>query len=361
MKKNLKKKKRISPFFLGSEKEYFAENLSMLLSAGIGVSMALTIISEGSSGRNYRQTLVFIANDVDDGSPLWKALVGKGIFNDSYIYMTKVGEASGRLSENLAIIAEQSKKNKSFNSKLASALIYPSIILSLAVIIGIGVTAFVIPNMAKIFSGMKMKLPLPTQIMINLGNFVTNDTIFFILLIVIFLATVIVIFFVPRTKKIGQVILYKTPIIGVLYKEIEIARFGYIMYSLTEAGIPLTEALSSIEQSTNLTPYKKFYHYLFQNVDEGVSLEKSFLKYKNINQLMPINIQQMIVAGEHSGNFVNILGKISAIYEEKIDMTSKNLTTILEPILLIIVALGVLFLALAIITPIYSLVGGLNA
>ena len=132
------------------------------------------------------------------------------------------------------------------------------------------------------------------------------------------------------------------------------------MYSLSQAGIPLTEALLSIEQSTDLAPYRKFYHYLVQSVNDGNSLESSFKKYKKLKSLFPTNIQQMIVAGERSGNFVGVLGKVSGIYEDKIDITSKNLAVILEPLLLFVVWLGVLFLALAVIMPIYGLIGGLD-
>lgn len=346
--------------FLNNEKEYFAENLSMLLSAGIGVSTAITIMSEGSYGKNYKQTLAEISSELDEGMPLWKALGSRGIFNDSYLYMTKVGEASGRLPENLAIVAEQEKKNKTFNSKLKSALIYPGIILSLTLIIGIGVVIFIIPNMAKIFNDLRVELPLPTKIMINLGNFVSHNTLVFIALIIGFIVLIAVIFFVPATKKIGQAILFRIPSIRNLFKEVEIARFTYVMYSLSEAGVPLTEAVSSIEQSTNLVVYRKFYNYLSQSLNDGDSLEKSFIKYKGLNKILPINIQQMIIAGEHSGNFIGTLGKISAIYEEKIDTTSRNLAVIMEPVLLIIVALGVLLLALSVVLPIYSLIGGLN-
>jgi type II secretory pathway component PulF len=354
-------KQRLSTLFVGDEKNYFAENLSMLLSAGISVSSAVTIMSDGARNKAYKKILLEISRDLDEGTELWKALDNRGVLSGSYLYMVKFGESSGRLNENLAIIAEQQKKNKSFNSKLASALIYPVIILALTLTIGVGVTIFVIPNLARVFSGLHIVLPLPTRIMINLGNFISSNPILFFSFITIFIAVIVFVFFVPGTKRIGQVILFRIPSIRDLYKEIEIARFGYVMYSLVQAGIPLTEALLSVEQSTNLTPYRKFYHYLYQSVDDGDSLEKSFIRYKKLRKLLPINIQQMIIAGEHSGNFVSIIGKVSAIYEEKIDTTSKNLSVILEPILLVVVALGVLFLALSVIMPIYSLVGGLNA
>ena len=357
----LKNKVKQSIFFLSNEKEYFAENLSMLLSAGIGVSSAIAIMSEGTGGKNYKKVLTEIIDELDEGIPLWKALDGHGVFSASYIYMTKIGEASGRLSENLAIIAEQDRKNKSFNTKLVSALIYPGVILSLALVIGIGVTVFIIPSMAKIFNGMRIELPMPTRILINIGNFITQNTFISISLILIFLTTIISILFIPKTKKIRQAILFRIPTVRNLYKEVEIARFSYVLYSLSEAGIPLNEAVLSLEQSTNLVVYRKFYHFLAQSINDGDSLQKSFQKYIGLKNILPVNIQQMIIAGEHSGNFASTLSKISIIYEEKIDTSSKNISVIIEPILLILVAMAVLFLALSVVLPIYNLVGGLNA
>lgn len=195
----------------------------------------------------------------------------------------------------------------------------------------------------------------------NFGNFITDTPILFVGSIVGFVVMIIIIFFVPGTKRIGQAIMFKIPQLKNLYTQLEVARFGYVMYSLEQAGISLTEALSSIERSTAISSYRKFYKYLVQSVADGNSLENSFRKYKGINKLFPVNIQQMIIAGERSGNFISILGKISSIYEEKIDITSKNLSVILEPLLLVFVALGVLLLALAVIMPIYSLVGGIGA
>ena len=361
--KKVKPKKlprRKAAWFMGSEKDYFAENLSMLLSAGIGVSAAIVIMAEGASSRGYKKTLQAINKELDEGSPLWKTLYGRGIFNHSYLYMTKVGEASGRLSENLAIVADQQKKSRVFKSKLVSAMIYPIIILSITFIIGIGVIWFVIPKMTKIFTDMRIDLPLPTQIMVAVGNFITYNSLLFAGIVIGLIVFIILIFFIPGTRKIGQGILFRLPRIKDLYKEVEIARFGYVLFSLTQAGIPLTEALSSVERSTSLGAYRKFYHFLTQNVNDGESLEKSFKKYKRLKRLLPINIQQMIIAGERSGNFNSVIGKISGIYEDKIDTTSKNLSVILEPILLVIVGLGVLFLALAVVMPLYGLVGGLN-
>ena len=150
------------------------------------------------------------------------------------------------------------------------------------------------------------------------------------------------------------------PGVKLLLKETELARFGYLLGTLLSAGLSPTEALHSLSEATSLSRYKKFYLYLQESITDGNSFKKSFVQYKNINKLFPVPMQQLIIAGEQSGTLSETLIKIGQNYEAKTDTTAKDLTIILEPILLVIVWLGVLAVAFAVILPIYSLIGGLN-
>jgi type II secretory pathway component PulF len=176
------------------------------------------------------------------------------------------------------------------------------------------------------------------------------------------------IFSFSKTKFIGQFILFSTPGIKGLIKEVEVARFGYLLGTLLGAGLPITHALDSLASATEISRYKKFYLYLHDSVGDGNSIQKSFVSFstrggstfggKHVNRLIPAPIQQLIVAGEQSGTLPESLLKIGQTFETKADTTTKNLTIILEPILLVIVWLGVVTVALAVILPIYSLIGG---
>jgi type II secretory pathway component PulF len=142
--------------------------------------------------------------------------------------------------------------------------------------------------------------------------------------------------------------------------EVEVARFGYLLGTLLEAGLTVTRAIESLAGASDVIRYKKFYLALRESIDMGNSFQKSFEAYKNIDALIPQPIQQLIISGEQSGNLNKTLIKVGQVLEAKSDTTTKNLTIIMEPILLVIVWAGVVSVAFAVILPIYSLVGGLN-
>ena len=239
---------------------------------------------------------------------------------------------------------------------------YPVFVLSLTVIIGVGIAWFILPKLATVFAQLKIKLPLITEILINMGTFLGEYGSYVVPAGILVMAVLFfLIFTFSKTKFIGQFILFSSPGIKDLIKEVEVARFGYLLGTLLEAGLPITQALDSLAGATEISPYRKLYLHLRDSVGDGNSIQKSFLAFKHINRLIPAPIQQLVVAGEQSGTLSVSLLKIGQIYETKSDTTTKNLTVILEPILLVIVWLGVVAVALAVILPIYNLIGGFNA
>ena len=161
-------------------------------------------------------------------------------------------------------------------------------------------------------------------------------------------------------KKIGQEILFAIPPIRKLVRQIELARFGYILGTLISAGLPIVNALESLSRSASFRRYKDLYSYVGKKVDEGFSISDSLKSYKSISILIPTPVQHLIASGEQSGTLSKTLQKIGRNYEVKIDDTTKNLSTLLEPILLVIVWLGVVGVAVAVILPVYSLIQGVN-
>lgn len=367
-KKNLKNEDLNKKFFLPSfgikkEKEAFIENLTLLLSSGLNASATIRSIEEEIRSKRLKQIVRGIAEDIENGFPLWRALSRTNIFNASAIALIRVGEESGRLTENLKIVAKQAEKNKNFSSKLKSALMYPIFVLILASTIAIGIAWFILPRLAKIFNGMDIELPAITKAMINAGVFLEDYGIIAVPIALILIGVIAYfVFFYKKTKFIGQAIILFIPGIKQLLVELEIARFSYLLGTLLEAGLPIGHILESLtmEGSNGLNRYQRFYEFLKKSIDEGNSFQKTFASYEKINKLFPRSIQQMIIAGEQSGKLSEILIKVSQNYTEKTETTTKNLMVILEPVMLIIVWIAVVFVALSIILPIYSLVGNFN-
>ncbi len=348
--------------FLGKEKEYFLENLSMLIASGMNISDALDAIESDISSKKIKKLIAQIKSDVNEGFPLWKTLDRSKIFQQNAISLIQIGEQTGKLSENLKIVQAQQKKDAHLKTKIKSAMTYPVFVISLTVIIGLGIAWFILPKLASVFGQLKIKLPLITKVLISAGIFLgKHGSIVVPISILVCIIIIYFIFYFPKTKIVGQRIVFRLPGIKDLIKQIEISRFGYILGTLVDAGLPIMQALGSLEKVATFPEYKKFYSYLKENIEQGDSFQKVFSSYKNIKKIFPLPIQQMIITAEKSGNLPETLIRISQDYEEKTEETTKNLTIILEPVLLIIVWLGVVGIALAVILPIYTLVGQLNS
>ncbi len=364
--KNIKNKRISKSSFgiylgLAKEKEYLMENLSFLISSGMPVGDALrSILSELKS--NFMKRVVGQAiEDVENGVPLYRALDDTGLFGVHEISLIKNGEDSGILVENLKVIAEQAAKNRIFKSRLSSALMYPSLVLSVTFLVGTGVAWFVLPRLAIMFTQLHIKLPLITKIFITIGAFFSKyGAVFFPCLIIFVIVFFYFLFYFPKTRIAGQYILFSIPGVGKLIQELEISRLGYLLGSLNNAGLPLLQAIGSLRESTLSPFYARFYDYLYVKIENGFSFEESFNSYKGIKKILPNSIQQIIVIGEESGNLSNALLKIGKAYEEKTEITSRTIAIALEPILLVIVWAGVMLVAVAVILPIYSLIGGIG-
>lgn len=355
-------RKSISTFGLSKERDHFIENLSMLVLSGMTITEGLRSVTKETKHAKMRLVLDQILDDIEAGTPLWKAFNETRLFKGYTISLIRLGEESGKLADNLKVIATQEEKDREFKSKVKSALMYPVFVLSLTGFIGIGISWFILPKLAKIFADLKLDLPFITKVLLAFGQFLNAHGLVVVPLAAIVLTGIFyMIFSYHKTKIIGEYIIFSIPGIKQLMGEIEVARFGYLLGTLLDAGLPVTRAIESLENATETIRYKRFYAHLRESIDMGNSFQKSFDAYPKIRKILPQSVEQLIVSGEQSGNLVKTLMKVGQVLEAKSDQTTKNLTIIMEPILLVIVWAGVVTVAFAVVLPIYSLVGGLNA
>ncbi len=331
----------------------------MLVASGMDVFSTLTILSEGTRSLRIRQMIHTLKNDIDSGIPLWQALKKTHSLSSYAISLIKLGEETGRLPQHLAMIISEQKKNRTFQSKIHSAMMYPILILSISVIVTIGIAWFILPHLSTVFSQLKMDLPLFTRILLGVGEFLRLYGIFAVPCFGIVAALgIYFVFFFSKTSFIGQAIIFYMPIIRRILQEIELARFGSLLGSLLSAGLPIVEALRSLSDATSIGIYKKFYTQCATMVQDGSSLYEAIHSFRKHARLIPIPIQGMVSAAEQSGKLSETLLSIGAMYEEKSASSSQNLSALLEPILLIVIWLGVVGVALSVILPIYNLIGG---
>lgn len=353
--------KKLSTFGLSKERDQFIENFSMLVLSGMTIIGALSSIIKQTKSPGMKAILERMLVEIESGSPVWKALDGTKFFKGYTISLIRLGEESGNFAENLKVVALEEEKDREFKSKIKSALMYPIFVLGLTGIVGIGISWFILPKLAKIFYDLKLALPLITRVLLAFGLFLSKHGIIAVPAGGAVIGAVgFLVFGWNKTKFIGEAVIFSIPGIKMLLMEVEVARFGYLLGTLLEAGLPVTRAIDSLASASEVIRYKKFYLALRESIDAGNSFEKSFAAYKSINSLIPPPVQQLIISGEQSGNLNKTLIKVGQVLEAKSDTTTKNLTIIMEPILLVIVWAGVVSVAFAVILPIYSLVGGLN-
>ncbi|PLX24972.1 hypothetical protein C0580_03530 [Candidatus Parcubacteria bacterium] len=370
MDKNKKEKKRkedkrglglFSRIGISEDRSYFIENLSMLLASGMSILSAIDAIAQEIKTGPMKKVVSGLKEDIESGMSLSKALERTKIFSGYILALIRIGEQSGRLPENLKVVNQRQQKEAAFRSKVKAAAMYPVFVLSFTLLIGLAIAWFILPRLASVFSSMRAELPWATKAIIGSGNFLNENGIAVIpAIIVVVFGLTWLIFGFKKTKFIGEGFLFNLPVIKKFILEVQLARFGYILGTLLDAGLPINEAIASLDASVKFKAYNKFYKYLGGSISEGHSFQQSFSEYKGMKKIIPVPIQQMIIAGEQSGSLPQTLLKIGETFEEKMDNTTKNLTVFIEPILLILVGLGVAFIAIGVILPIYSLMGNLN-
>lgn len=343
------------------DREYFVESLAMLLQSAVPIGEAVSSLQITARNKSMRRALERMQTDIDAGYSLADALERTGFMSRQTLALVRLGEASGHLVENLQLASEQEEKRHAFQAKVRSALIYPAFVLGLTVIVALGVAWFLLPKLATTFSQVDIALPAISKFMINGGVFLRE---YGVVALPIFFACMGIILYVlfaaPRTRHIGQRILFALPGIGRLMREVEIAQFGYLLGTLLNAGLSITQALKLLADASTAPQYQRLYRSLTELLGDGYSFKESLGRYKSSKKMLPPAVQQMVIAGERSGSLPKVLLTVGRTYEQKSSITTANLEAILEPILLVIVWIGVMMVAVAVIVPIYSLLGGLQ-
>lgn len=353
---------KLSPWLVNKKtKEFLAEHLAMMLSSGMDMISALNAVEQESRSAHFRKVIKNVRERIEEGGALWEALGDAGLLPANAISLIRVGEEAGRLPQNLQIVAEQQRKERGFYSKLHSAMMYPIFVISVAILIGIGISWFLLPKLSLVFSSLNLKLPLVTTLLISFGKFLqvygymAVPAFIFISLVLIFF-----LFSFSRTKFIGQWLMFHFPGVHGIIQEVQVARLGYIIGTLLNAGLPVLKAIESLAQATSIRAYQRMYQQWYTEIEDGHSFQECFKLNKKSDKLLPFVVQQIIVSGEKSGNLATTFQNVGVIFEAKADDAAKNLSVILEPAMLVIVWLGVMAVALAVILPIYGLIGGMH-
>jgi type IV pilus assembly protein PilC len=333
------------------DKMMFAKHLGVMLSSGLSIPRALNVISEQTKSRRFKNILAKIEENVKTGNTLADSLAEAGVFDELSVNMIRVGEVGGNLEEVLALLANQLQKEHNLISKVRGAMYYPSVILIVMIGIGIAMMTYVVPQLTSVFADMQTTLPASTRMIINVSNFMASHKLLVLFLTVFVFVGVIVFFRIPIGKRTAAFLFLKVPIIKNISVKVNNARFARIYSSLIKSGVPVVESLKIISETLTNQYYQEAFKKFMTEVQKGKPLHEELAVFP---KLFPVLVVQMVQVGEETGKTVDILEDLADFYEEEIDQVTKNLSSIIEPVLMVIIGSAVGFFAISMLTPIYS-------
>lgn len=341
-----------------SEQIIFTKNLSGMVKAGLSLYRALSVLQKQTKNEKFNKILVSISADINSGETFSNALSKfPDVFSKLFVSMTRAGEESGNLAGALSDIGMNLEKANSLTKKIKGALIYPGVIMSAMVVIGVLMFAFVVPTLAKTFAELGVKLPFATQVLVFLGNFFSQNL---ILTFVIIFVVAFILYSTFRAKFMAKYIdftILKLPVVSNLTKELNTARTARTLSSLLFSGVSITRAVEITEDVVQNIYYKKVLNDAKVAIEKGAPFSAVFEANQN---LYPIMMSEMIQVGEETGKLSDMLLQIALFYEEEVENKTKNLSTIIEPVLMIFIGAGVGFFAISMISPLYSILGSIS-
>ncbi|MBI2627361.1 type II secretion system F family protein [Candidatus Nomurabacteria bacterium] len=340
------------------EQIILTRNLSGMLKAGLSLYRALSVLKKQTKNAKLSKILTSLSDNINSGETLSSGLLKfPDVFSKLFVSMARAGEESGNLAGALSDIGMNLEKSHSLTKKIRGALIYPEVILSAMVVIGVLMFAFVVPTLAGTFKELGVVLPLSTRLLVFLGNFFSDNL---ILTFIIIIGAAIGLSLLVRAKFMAQYFDYaivRIPVIGDLVKELNTARTARTMSSLLSAGVSITRAVEITEEVVQNVHYKKVLDEARIAIERGAPFSQVF---EANDRLYPVMMSEMIQVGEETGKLSDMLLEIALFYEAEIENKTKNFSTIIEPALMIIIGAAVGFFAISMISPLYSILGNIS-
>lgn len=337
-----------------NDKILFGKNMGSMLEAGLALSRAVSVMERQSRNKKFKSVLKSINESIKKGDPLSVALGNHPkIFSNLFISMVRAGEESGDMVGALKVVSSQMEKSHELKKKIKGAMIYPGVILSAMAIIGVLMLVFIVPTLTKTFTELEVELPASTQFIIDISELFQNHSILLLAVLAGFVFLIIVAMRTVIGRRIIENIFLHIPVIATLVKEINSARTARTLSSLLASGVPYLTAVEITESVVQNSYYKNILKKAGKNVEIGLPVSKVF---EENDKYYPIFVSEMVAVGEETGQLGQMLMKVAIYYENEVDQKTKNMSTIIEPFLMIIVGAGVGFFAISMISPMYSLV-----
>jgi len=334
------------------EKIIFTRQLAVMTKAGLPLLKALGALKKQSENRYFQEVLTGLIEKVEGGQPLSQALGHyPKVFSEIELAVIKAGEQTGKLAEVLLTLAIQQEKDASLISKIKGAMIYPAVILIALLGVVILVIFMVLPNLEQVFTDIGGDLPLQTKILMG-GSGAIRHYAWLIILIGVGLYFAAHYYCrTPRGRVVYDVVKLRLPVFGGLTKKVYMARFSRTMAMLIQSSLPILQSIEIIKKTIQNVLYEQ----AFDRIEQLVRTGEPFSAAVDKEKVFPPMVSQLTSLGEQSGELDSVLLEVAEFYDKEVDQITKNLTTLIEPFLLILMGVGVAFIATAVLGPIYSL------
>jgi type IV pilus assembly protein PilC len=332
----------------------FTRQFATMIGAGLPLVQALEILSKQTENKFFAKSIGDIKSDVEGGSTFADALKKfPRIFSELYSNMVAAGETGGILDTILVRLASYIEKAQKLKRKVKGAMVYPTVVVTIAVMVIAIIMVFVVPTFSKMFTQLGGTLPLPTQLIIKISNFLGGIGGLITLGSIIGMIVFIIQF---RRTETGQVvtdkIFLKLPVFGILFKKVAVAKFTRTLGTLVSSGVPILDGLNI----TAKTAGNKVIEKAVLEVRQGVSEGKTIAEPLSESKVFPQMVTQMIAVGESTGALDSMLGKIADFYDDEVDQAVANLTSMIEPLLMVFLGGTVGFIVVAMYLPIFKLI-----
>ena len=336
----------------------FTRQLSTLINAGLPLLQSLRTVRDQLSNKNFQSIIDRVILNVEGGETLSSSFAEyPAVFNQIYISLVAAGETSGTLDKALERLANQQEKDAAIASKIRGAMIYPVIVLGVVIAVVIFMLTTLLPQVSQLYHDLHKTLPITTRILVSTANFITN---FWWLVVILAVGGIYGLVQYVRTtigREQWDSLKLRLPIFGKLFQKVYMARFARTLSSLLASGIPMLEGLEIVKKAVSNVVVADATQRIMDKVRGGKSLSEAIMAEPSF---MPL-VGQMTKIGEESGALDDMLARVATFFENEVDEAVANLSTIMEPVLMVVLGVIVGGVIVAVLLPVYGLVGqGLN-
>lgn len=334
------------------DRVFFVRQLALLVQSGVSLSEGLIIVGDLTANLALRRAISAISLDIQNGYALSVAAERyPNLFDQTAVAMMKSGEASGQLTLILAQMADEFEREQNLTTKVHAALIYPAFVVGVMVVVAIILTTVIVPRLREVFNDVVVDLPWTTRLVLALSTVLTRYWYILLLIIAVIVYTFSRLVATSGGREVLVRLESRLPVIASLAENSHLTRLARVLGMLLKAGVPIADAIAIVGQSSGNPLWQAALTTVRAEIERGVPLSVALGRHR----FFPRPLVEMIAVGEHTGQMDTTLLNMAGFYEQQTDAAIKSFTTLLEPAIILIVAVGVGFLVAAVIMPIYNL------